>query len=187
MAISNSLLIALMFATILTLGIANLLMALAGVVGRIVGPKEYSIHTAWKVLLFFVHLVIFWHTGAVVSVEGWGFPGFLYIIGGPIVLFFATSILLSGGSPEEKDPHDLYFEISSRFFQLFGLLQLWIVGADVILGRGFTGSGALNAILAVLAFVLAMNKTEGFHKIGVGLGWGLVIIAPVLRWLGIII
>lgn len=145
MEISNSLLVSLMFVTILTLGIANILMSLASIVSKQAGVSYYWIHSSWKVLLFLIYLSIFWHTANIVSIKDWDFTGFLFILCGPILIFFVTKVLLSDPkSSGDSDPVASYFNLAGRFFGIMALLQLWTIITDYFLSGGLTRKDGLN-------------------------------------------
>jgi len=187
MQISTTFLVALMFVTILTLGIANLLVALASIVGRPVNEKKDWIPTAWKVLMLLLHLNVFWHTSAILSVESWGFAGFLYIIAGPILLFFSVSVLLAGNESQVEEPLIQFTTNSHRFFQLLAIIQIWIIGSDFLLGKGFSLSSLFNLALMLLALILMLSKRPNYHTIGLVAAWLIVLSILSLRGLGIIV
>ena len=93
--------------------------------------------------------------------------GFLYVILGPMLLFFATNVLLPGASvPEGASAREHYLSASARFFGLLALVQVWIIGVDQLLGIGFTTATALTAAAAVLAAVLASTRRVRVHVVG---------------------
>jgi hypothetical protein len=133
------------------------------------------------VLLLLVYLELFWHTVDLLNVAEWQFTGFLYVIVGPILLFFATNVLLPGASvPEGVSAREHYLSSSSRFFRLLALVQVWIIGVDQLLGSGFTTATALTAAAAVLVAVLASTRRTAVHVVG-------TVVAAVLFVVGFII
>ena len=187
MEVSTSLLVALMYVTILSLGIGNVLGALAEIVRKGRDAKLDPVHIVWIALLLGAHFNLFWHTLDLLTVERWGFTGFLYVISGPILIFFCTGILVA----ELPDSTDMgarahYFRVIGRFFLLFAMLKIWIVGADIVLGRGFTGAGALNAGVFALVLVLAIWRNYRAHVICAVVGVFIFLAATVLRGMGVI-
>ena len=63
----NTLLVAFMFITILTLGIASVLAELAEVVRHLGREKRDGLLVGWTLLLLFAYFTLFWHTSDVVS------------------------------------------------------------------------------------------------------------------------
>jgi len=167
MEISNGLLVAILFITLLGLGIAHVVMAAAAVVAGDRESRPDGLLAAWTVLLLLVYLELFWHTLDLLNVEEWAFGGFLYVILGPMLLFFATNVLLPGASvPEGASAREHYLSASARFFGLLALVQVWIIGVDQLLGIGFTTATALTAAAAVLAAVLASTRRVRVHVVG---------------------
>lgn len=68
MEITNALLVAMMFVVLLTIGIGNIIMALAALVDRRTPIKPDAIHTSWVVLLLLVHFNLFWHVLDILTV-----------------------------------------------------------------------------------------------------------------------
>jgi len=91
----NTLLVALIFVTIVSMGIGNILATMADVVNHVSASRRSRVHVAWIILMLVIHLNMFWHTKAILEVEEWRFAGFLATIAGPVLMFFATSILLT--------------------------------------------------------------------------------------------
>ena len=167
MEVSNGLLVAILFITLLGLGIAHVVVAMAGVVGGDRERRPDALLAAWTVLLLLVYLELFWHTVDLLNVAEWQFTGFLYVILGPILLFFASSVLLPGAEvPASVTARDHYLSVSRRFFGLLALLQLWVIGIDRLLGSGFTTATALTAAAAVLVAVLASTRRTAVHVVG---------------------
>ncbi|ESQ16190.1 MAG: hypothetical protein N838_27160 [Thiohalocapsa sp. PB-PSB1] len=120
-----------MYVTIVATGLINTLMTVSDIVGR--KRKNASIHTAWIVLLLISYFGFFWETTAILDVEGWDFLSFLAFIAGPVVLLFATNLIIAApdaGSDPQLD--EFYFDLSSRFFVMLALVQGWIIGLDVV-------------------------------------------------------
>ena len=61
MQVSHTLIVALMYVTVLSFGLAGLMSALAMVIRRGSGPGIASIHIQWIVLLLLVHFSMVWH------------------------------------------------------------------------------------------------------------------------------
>ena len=185
MEVSSSLLVAFMFIIILSMGIGHILGAVAVMVDRRVGQRIGALHLNWTLLLLLFYFHLFWHTIDLLSTEEWGFTGFLYIMAGAILIYFATCILL----PEPDDSLDMrahYFEVSRQFFFLLALLQAWIIGVDFLLGTGFTSAGVVNLVVLLLALLLATSRKITVHVGGTAVAWVLFLGSMVVRSLGLI-
>jgi hypothetical protein len=186
MEVSNGLLVAIMFVMLLSLGIVSIITALASIVNRKSDVKVSGMHLNWLVLLLLAHFNIFWHTIDILNVENWEFIGFLYTIAGPILTFFAASIIVPEGSIDDaSELRDYYFRIARQFFQIFAMVQLWVLGSDLVLHGGFVPPSTLNLIVLALAVVLSISRSEGVHRAGVAVGWLIFLTQLALRGLGL--
>jgi hypothetical protein len=172
MEVSSSLLVAMMFVMVLSIGIGNILMGLSSLLNQR-SPREIDwLPTSWVLLLLLQHLHMFWHTVTILEAEEWGFGGFLYVVTGPILLFLATSLLLADPAYSGPgDPREHYFRVGTRFFSIMAVFMLWMIGVDFVLGSGFTAAGVWNAILAVLFLVLANSKAVRLHATATSVTW----------------
>lgn len=127
----TTLLVAIMYITIVATGLINLLMMLSDIVG--VRCKTDPLHTGWIVLLLLAYFNFFWETTAILDIEGWNFLSFPGFIIGPIALLFATNLIALSADPDgETIPVQYYFEHSGRFFLWLCLTHVWVIGLDVV-------------------------------------------------------
>jgi hypothetical protein len=170
----TTLLVAIMFVTIVVTGLVNLLMCLSELVAG--NSKTDPLHTSWMVLLLFAYLHFFWQTTLILEVEGWGFLSFIGFIIGPIALLFATNLLIATpGGDEASMLDEYYFELSGRFFLLLFLVQFWTVCLDAV----FRSIGYLTWLagsMAILFLVLAISRNYRVHLSGAVLA-GVVLLA----------
>ena len=173
----TTLMVAIMYVTIVATGLVNVLMTLSEIVGgkRITDP----IHTGWLALLLIAYLSFFWETTAILDIEGWDFLSFVSFIIGPILLLFATNLITSSADAGEGVTLDqYYFELSARFFLLLGLVQAWTIGLDLVFhNANFTTY--LTAGIGGFFIVLMMTKNPRVHITGL-ITVGLAFIARVV-------
>jgi hypothetical protein len=95
--------------------------------------------------------------------ETWRFAEFLYVLVGPILLLFATKVLLSsaaiaGTEPAETEDDSL---ISARFLVIVLVFQAWLLLANLLfvgeLGPGSIGDALFIAIL--LSMLLSRKRS----------------------------
>lgn len=154
MQISYTLIVALMYVTILSFGIASLLSSLSVIIKKDNGVRVSSLHLQWILLLLLVHFNMTWHAVYLTNVEAWTYYGFIIIILGPVVTFF-TATILSPTQGEELTSDKLiekYMSIKSEVLVLFILTQGWILLSDWVLGRGLVGSAIFNIALILVSF-----------------------------------
>ncbi len=172
MEVSESLLVAMMFVMILSIGIGNILMGLASILHRGSAVRVHWIPLSWVVILLITHLELFWQTLDIVSVESWRFGAFLYVISGPVALLFATSLMLpESAEAADGDYRVQYFAVSRRFFSLFVLVMLWMIGVDLFLADGLGPVGMWNGVQAGVFAVLAVSEAERIHQGATLLAW----------------
>ena len=164
MEIKDSLLVAMMFIMILSIGIATVLGGLADTVMRPLGEIHW-LSIVWLLLLLFNYLDLFWNSVLIIAAEEWRFTGFLYMILGPVLLFLASTVILSKTSEEVSVASaQHYFEVSTYFFAVLALLMLWNIGADYRLRDGLSMSSTQDVIQFFSFVVLAFNKNLTLHK-----------------------
>ncbi len=182
MEVSTSLLVALMFVTLLSMGIGNAVNTLSLIVEKGKNSGYGKLHIGWLGLLLLSYFNMFWHIIDLLSVDKWGFPGFLYMMTGPMLIYFATSILIASQSEDETKKT----RVKPRFFAVFMLLQGWIITVDLLLGKSILENSLLNAAMMLIAFVLMRKPDETIQRYGLMTSWGVVTLAVVLRSLGML-
>lgn len=160
----TTLLVAIMYVTIVATGLVNVLMTLSDIVGGKL--RTDSIHASWIVLLLLAYLSFFWETTAILDIEGWDFLSFLSFIVGPILLLFATNLITSPAESEDGAMLDrYYFEQSARFFALLGLVQVWTIGLDLVF-QTITYATYLTGGIFILFVLLMVSKSRRVHIAG---------------------
>lgn len=182
----NTLLVALMFVTILSMGIGNILGTLADIFNQATPSRRDRVHVGWILLVLLIHFNLFWQTKAILDVENWQFGGFLLALAGPVLLFFATSILLTD-PPVENEPQlgNFFVALGKRFFLMFAVVQAWLVFIGYSISGSLIVTDIVNVLFGVLAIGLVLARGEQVQKVGLGLAWALVLTTAILRWLAV--
>jgi hypothetical protein len=79
-----------------------------------------------------------------------------------------------------------YFSIARQFFLLLVLLQVWTLGADVVLKSGLTKGATVNVLVMLVALVLAYSNAAKLHRLASAAVWGLFLAVVVLRGVGVV-
>lgn len=186
MEITNSLLVAMMFIVLLTIGIGNIIMTLAIMVDRRSALRFDAIHTSWMILLLLVYFRLFWQVLDILSIENWSFWGFLFILGGPLILLFATNMIVQDkGSELASEPRGHYYAVARQFFFFIALQQAWAIGVDILFGDGITLMSGVNIVAGLLFLIMASSPTERVHSFGTVVAWLLILGAVVLQGAGV--
>jgi hypothetical protein len=171
--------------TVLSICIGNILMGLASVMQR---GSDIAIHwlpLTWVLLLLLLTLDLFWQTLVILEVEKWGFGQFIFIISGPVLLLFATSLMLPDSArATDGDYRAHYFAIASRFFGLMAALMAWMVGVDFVFGDGMAPTTWLNIAEGGLLSVVVMSKQARVHQVVTLLTAAGLVLGALLQGLG---
>ena len=171
----TTLLVAIMFVTLVVTGIVNILMFLSALLaGKI---KTHPLHSNWVILLLVTYLNFFWSTTLILEIEGWTFLSFIGFIVGPITLLFATNLMLESPDSEKQSVLDqFYFKISRLYFFLLFFVQLWVVGLDLYFDSiGFPTFMA--GFIAAVFLCLALVRNYKVHVAGAVLTWTAFLVA----------
>jgi len=181
-----TLLTAIMFVTILAMGIGNLLTACAEITGGLRHPAPEHIHLSWIILLLIALLSLFWETILVLDIEEWNFLDFLYTLAGPMLLFFSSSVIAApaDGEPSDDD-HQHYFSLCRRFFLMLALHEVWLIGIDLQYG-GLTQINVIDVVLVCLFFLLTVSRSFRVHLAGAAVAWICFIVPIVMQGIAII-
>ena len=181
----NTLLVALMFVTVLCMGIGNILVSLGDIFNHASPSNRDRTHVGWIFFLLLVHFNLFWHTKEILAAENWTFGGFLLAIAGPVLLFFSTSILLTEPPVDVKPDRPTFFmNLGRRFFIMFAMVQAWVLLISFTLSGTFFSTDFVNMALCATLLILAFSNNQRTHMVGALITWGLVVVSGVLRWLG---
>jgi uncharacterized membrane protein YGL010W len=175
-----------MFIVLLTIGIGNILMSLASMVDRRSPMTASTLHVSWIVLLLLVYFSLFWHTLDILSFEEWQFGEFLYVMLGPVLILFASQILLPDPSLATGDVDENYMSVSRPFFLFLAASQLWVNGVDLILRDGLTRAGALNGVAVIIALVLAFSSSRTVHVLMTIAMWVLFVVGWIIKGFGLL-
>ena len=180
----STLLVAIMFVTILAIAIGNILMTCAEIAGGLRHPMPERLQLSWIFLMLFALLSLFWQTTVLLDVDEWLFVEFLYVMAGPMVLLFATSVITAPTKDEQSvESHSHYFGLCRRFFVMLALHEVWILGIDYWYAN-FNILSLINAVILSLFLLLAVSSSLRVHIAGASLVWSGYIAALVLRTLG---
>jgi len=171
----TTLLVAIMFVTIVVTGIVNILMFLSTLLAGKV--KTHPLHSNWVILLLIAYLNFFWQTTLILEIEGWTFLSFIGFMIGPIALLFATNLMVEAPDSEKQSVLDqFYFKISRLYFILLFFVQLWVVGLDIYF-ESVALQTFMAGFIAAVFLGLALVRNYKVHVAGAVLTWVAFLIA----------
>ncbi len=167
----TTLLVAIMYITIIAIGLGNLLMTLSEIVGGQRKPGPDPVHVSWMLVLLLAYLSYFWETTVILAIDDWEFVTFAFILVGPVVLLFCTNLLIVPQAAEsDLTARQFYFEHCGRFFLLLALIQVWNIGLDVIMDN-IGPVTYLSVVIGLFLIGLIISKSYRIHTAGAVLGW----------------
>ena len=176
----NTLLVAFMFITILTLGIAGVLAELAELVRNVDRRDRDRLLVGWTLLLLFAYFSLFWHTADITLLEEWDFGLFLFAETGPVLLLLGTQIMLGALAAAPGNEANSPVR-QTRFFVVFGLLQVWSIAAGFVLGVGFTIGSALDLVVLLACVPLVLSRNRSVHAAGLAVVWLAYLLSAVVE------
>ena len=115
---------------VLALGVSRLASSIRHVFDS---SRRDAVHAALFVLLFLIHLLHWWRLWPLHDVQAWNFLQFLIVMGGPISLYIAASVLVSDEPAEVvswrahlAEAHRWFFSVLAASI-VFGVLQITLV------------------------------------------------------------
>ena len=165
----TTLLVAIMFVTIVVTGIVNILMFLSSLLAG--ESRASALHTSWLILLLVIYLCFFWQAQLILEIDGWQFQSFIAFILGPIALLFAGNLVSVGLKGDGQTGLDqFYYSFSKRFFLLMLFVQAWGIGLDIIF-ESVDWVTYLDGLIGALFLALAISKNNRLHVAGAVLAW----------------
>lgn len=153
---------------VLGLGISHVLSTSAQLVRYRRAVRFYTPTLLWLLILFLVHVQIWWAVFELRSVAEWSFIGFTLVLAVP-VLAFSMSVLLAPDFDREAvvDLRASYFEQRRWFYALFGLLPAASLAQELTI-RGFIAGDAdplFRIGFIILAIVGFLRPDERLHQL----------------------
>lgn len=166
MQLTNALLVAIMFSTLVGLSLGGLLMNLSSIVVRDLSLSSGRRYMSWAGVLLALHLSLFWDTSLITRFEDWAFRGYLLIVLGPVLLLVTTQLLTVGLESVDSDGLDgLYVRQARRFHWGLCAVSAWIVAASALINNGMVAVSWRFALLSAISLACALRPSPAF------LGW----------------
>jgi len=165
----TTLIVAIMYVTILSIGLGNLLMALSELVGGRKALPE-RVHLSWLLFMLLAFCNYFWQATLILEFDNWQFLPFIGFLLGPICLLFAINLLIDLPDGDAQANRNAFLQNSNRFFLLLGLFNVWIVGLDYVTAE-LSAITSIPVAMALLCFGLMVTKSMPVHKAGAAAAW----------------
>lgn len=154
--------LAVLISIVLGLGMSHVLSTSAQLVRYRRAVRFYTPTLLWLLILFLVHVQIWWAVFELRSVREWSFIGFMLVLAVP-VLAYSMSVLLAPDFDRETlvDLRGSYFEQRRWFYALFGLLPAASLAQELAI-RGFIIGDAdpLFRLGFILLAILGFKRTD---------------------------
>lgn len=153
---------------VLALGVTQLLQGASELVRS---SRRYPGHTFWVLALLLVHVQLWWAMWDLHDRASWTFLTFLYLLLGPILLFFATNLLLPRTASETLDWASHFFAVRRWFLVsmtgivVWGIFVTWLVG-DVPLSHPYRVTQAGRLLFFVVGFASENRRLHVWLPVG---------------------
>ena len=164
--------LAVLISIVLGLGLTNVLTGMAGIVRQRARTRMYWPLVLWMMILFLVHVQVWWAMFELRVIVQWNFVGFLAVLLLPVLLFLASAVLvpdLSGAGP--FDLREIYFREASWFFAgIVAMLLASLIRTPLVTGH-LTNPTDFGAHLLFIGIATAMIfvRNELVHRLGAAL------------------
>lgn len=174
-----SLLVAIMYSTILVMSIGTLLGAMAKWIEGGLSSAPAGLR-GWLLVMVLIHCSLFWQTTVLFGVEQFSFYSFVATIFGPVVLFWATCALVSALDKAQQPEGQAWLLARQRFYLLLVVSVLWLVAITSFMAA-YTWQ-ILVADMAILSIVLVLMavKKASVHVASQWLVAALIVLSPSL-------
>lgn len=153
---------------VLALGVTQLLQGASEFVRS---SRVYFGHAFWVLALLLIHVQLWWAMWDLHERASWTFLTFLYLLLGPVLLFFATNLLLPRTATESMDWASHFFAVRRWFFVsmagivVWGIFVTWLVG-NVPLNHPYRVTQVGRLVLILVGFASANRQLHVWLPVG---------------------
>jgi hypothetical protein len=130
--------------TVIGLGLARLLVGLAGIIQHPRRARLYPPHLIWVAAMLLTLVHFWWWEFALIEVPQWTFGAFLFLIAYSTTLFLICALLFPDNLADYKGYEDFFLTRRAWFFGLFGLTIVFDIFDSVIKGANYFGGFGLE-------------------------------------------
>jgi hypothetical protein len=147
------------------LGVVRILTVLAEYLRRHKSLKlqHYSVYTMLVLYQLFVHLLFWWSAVGLRAAEDITFFIYLYLLTGPTLLYFGTSLILPDISEESNDLRSIYYGVHEAYFTILAVFMLWSIFLWPVFGYPFAPTAPLLGVTFVIALILRFTVNPKVH------------------------
>jgi len=162
--ISYTLIVAIVFVTIMSMGLGNQLMAVTALALPRSDPRPGPLRVGWMLVMLMTYFLYIWQVTLLVQVESWNFLRYLYVTLGPSLLLTATGLLtMVAPDRDQVSANDDFFAIAPRFLLCLGGLHLWSSGFEPAVGLQPTSGALVDLACAAVVLTVSRTRTPRFH------------------------
>lgn len=140
------------------------------------GVQHYWVFSLYAGFQFLLHILMWWLLWGVRGSGEINFLMYVYVLTGPILLFFGTSMLVPIIGDDAVDMKAHYFAARPAYSSVLGMLWVWAMCLSPVLRGEFAPTLPLFALFFIAALtqrVVARQKIQGLLAI---LNWLLLVI-----------
>ena len=159
------------------LGIVRLLSSFAEYLRakRQLKISHYSVFALVAAFQFLLHILMWWSLWNTQEAGTFNFLTYVYVLGGPIVLFLGTSLLLPEVEGGKIDLKIHYFHIRRSYFTVMALMWLWAIFLWPVLTGVFGPTVLVLSVFLAISVTLRSTDHPTLHAVGALGNWTLLI------------
>lgn len=126
--------------------------------------QHYWVYTLLAVFQLLIHLLLWWSIlGVKTSIDNVNFLSFLYLVIGPTLLYFGTSIMIPDIKDKSVDLRTEYYNFRKIFFSILIIFWLWAIFIWPVFGHSFAPTVPLIAVWLFMSLVLRLTDNPKVH------------------------
>lgn len=126
--------------------------------------QHYWVYTLLAVFQLLIHLLLWWSIlGVKTSIDNVNFLSFSYLVIGPTLLYFGTSIMIPDIKDKSVDLRTEYYNFRKIFFSILIIFWLWGIFIWPVFGHSFAPTVPLIAVWLFMSLVLRFTDNPKVH------------------------
>jgi hypothetical protein len=140
------------------------------------GVQHYWVFSLYAGFQFLLHILMWWLLWGVRGGGEINFLMYVYVLTGPILLFFGTSMLVPNIKDDTVDMKTHYFAVRQAYSTVLALLWLWAIFMSPVLHSEFAPTLPIFALFLVVALTQRIMANPRIQGVLAALNWLLLVV-----------